>query len=76
VLDALSLSKTKESGCRFCNVLILVLDAFFEHWRGAGVKVFVGLKEKATIKVNLDGERSKNETVEIYAGSGRPTLHY
>lgn len=74
VLDALSLAKTKETargGCRFCNVLILVLDAFFEKWRGARVRVNVDLKEKGTVKVSLDGDRWKNEVVEIYAGSGR-----
>ncbi|KAF1849663.1 HET-domain-containing protein [Cucurbitaria berberidis CBS 394.84] len=72
VLDALNLSKTKDTargGCRFCNVLILVLDAFFEKWRGARVRINVDLKEKGTIKVSLDGERWKNEVVEIYAGS-------
>ena len=74
VLDALILSKTKDvarGGCRFCNVLILVLDALFEKWRGARIRINVDLKEKGTIKVSLDGERWKDETVEIYAGSGR-----
>ncbi|KAF1833342.1 HET-domain-containing protein [Decorospora gaudefroyi] len=78
VLDALSLSKTKQGTCRFCHVLTLVLDAFFEGWRGARVRVNVDLKEKATIKVSLDEERWKQETVEIYAGSATrapwPTL--
>ena len=74
VLDALSLAKTKEAargGCRFCNILIVVLDAFFEKWRGARVRINVELKEKAPIKVGIDGERWKNEVIEIYAGSGR-----
>ena len=71
VLDALSLSKTKENGCRFCNVLIVVLDAFFEKWRGARIRVNVDIKEKSTIKISLDGERWKDEIAEIYAGSGR-----
>jgi hypothetical protein len=71
VLDALTLSKTKQDGCRFCNVLILALDAFFEEWRGARVRINVDVKEKAPIRISLDDARWKNETVEIYAGSGR-----
>lgn len=74
VLDALGLSKTKDvgrGGCRFCNVLMLVLDAFFENWRGARTRVNVEIREKAPIKIGVDGERWKNETVEIYAGSSR-----
>ncbi|KAL6707990.1 hypothetical protein ACN47E_003664 [Coniothyrium glycines] len=81
VLDALSLAKTKDAskgGCRFCNVLIVVLDAFFEKWRGTRTRVNVDIKEKSTIKVSLDGMRWKHETVEVYAGSATrapwPTL--
>ncbi|KAF1942387.1 HET-domain-containing protein [Clathrospora elynae] len=73
VLDALSLAKTKQSGCRFCNALILALDAFFENWRGTRGRVNVVMKENATIKVSVDGQRWKNETVEIYAGSASRT---
>jgi hypothetical protein len=71
VLDALSLSRARPGKCRFCDVLVTVLDAFFEKWRGARVRVNVELKEKTPVKVGLDGEQWKNETVEIYAGSGR-----
>lgn len=71
VVDALSLSRVKESACRFCNVLVLVLDAFFSGWRGARIKVHVDIKEKGTIKITLGGERWKNEIAEIYAGPGR-----
>ena len=74
VIDALSLSKIKDvarGGCRFCNVLVCVLDAFFEHWRGARARVHVDLIEKKPIKVTVGGERWKDETIEIYAGSGR-----
>jgi hypothetical protein len=74
VIDALTLSKTKDvvhRGCRFCNVLIQALDAFLEKWRGARVKINVELKEKATIKLSIDGEQWKGEIIEIYAGSGR-----
>ena len=59
----------------FAMLMILVLDAFFEKWRGAGSRGSVDLKEKTTIKVSLDGARSKNEIVEIYAGSGRPAFY-
>jgi hypothetical protein len=72
VMDALSLAQVKESGCRFCNVLALVLDAFFSGWRGARVKVNVDIKEKGTIKVTLGGERWKDEIAEIYAAPGKP----
>jgi hypothetical protein len=51
-------------------VLIQALDAFFEKWRGGGVKINVEIMEKATIKVSIDGDRYKGEVVEIYAGSG------
>ena len=71
VVDALSLAKVKESGCRFCLVLALVLDAFFPKWRGARVRVNVDIKEKGTIKVTLSGERWKDEIAEIYAAPGR-----
>jgi hypothetical protein len=74
VIDALVLSKTKDvtrRGCRFCNVVIQALDAFFEKWRGARVRINVALREKATVKVSIDGERWRGEVIEIYAGSGR-----
>jgi hypothetical protein len=74
VVDALALSKTKDvvhRGCRFCNVLVQALDAFFEKWRGARVKINVELKEKSTIKLSIDGGQWKGEIIEIYAGSGR-----
>lgn len=74
VVDSLGLSKTKEvanRGCRFCNVLIQALDAFFEKWRGARVKINVELKEKSTIKLSIDGEQWKGESIEIYAASSR-----
>lgn len=74
VIDALTLSQTKDvsrKGCRFCNVLIQALDAFFEKWRGARTKVNVEIVEKATVKVSMDGERWKGEIIEIYAGSGK-----
>jgi hypothetical protein len=77
VIDALKLSKTKDvahRGCRFCNVLIQALDAFFGGWRGARAKINVEIVEKATIKVSIDVERWKGETIEIYAGSGRSSL--
>jgi hypothetical protein len=74
VIDALTLTKTKtaaQRGCRFCNVLIQSLDAFFEDWRGARLRIGVDIREKATIKVSIDSEPWTGETVEIYAGSGR-----
>ena len=74
VLDALLLTRTRAAdcgGCRFCNVLVHTLDAFFAKWRGVRSRVNVSLKEKASIKVSMDGERWKGEVVEIYAGSGR-----
>jgi hypothetical protein len=70
----LSLSKTKDvaqRGCRFCNAIIQSLDAFFESWRGARLRINIEMREKATIKVSLDGEHWKGEIIEIYAGSGR-----
>jgi hypothetical protein len=51
-------------------VLIQALDAFFEKWRGGGMKINVDIIETATIKVSIDGDRYKGEVVEIYAGSG------
>ncbi|KAH7094356.1 heterokaryon incompatibility protein-domain-containing protein [Paraphoma chrysanthemicola] len=72
MIDALSLSKTKDvtnRGCRFCNVLVQALDAFFETWRGSRSRVIVDLKEKSTIKVSIDNVRWKGEIIEIYAGS-------
>lgn len=81
VIDALTLTRTKEvgkGGCRFCIVLVLALDAFFEKWRGARVRVHVEIKEKGTVRVSLDGARWKDEIVELYAGSASrrpwPTL--
>jgi hypothetical protein len=74
VIDALTLTKTKtvaQRGCRFCNVLIQSLDAFFDTWRGARLRINVDIREKATIKVSIDSEPWRGETVEIYAGSGR-----
>jgi len=71
VLDALSLAKVRESGCRFCYVVVLVLDAFFSGWRSARAKVHVDIKEKATIKISLGGKRWKDEIAEIYAAPGR-----
>lgn len=71
VLDALNLAKVKESGCRFCYVLVLVLDAFFSGWRSARARVHVDIKEKATVKITLGGERWKDEIAEIYAAPGR-----
>lgn len=76
VIDALTLSQTKDvsrRGCRFCNVLVQALDAFFEKWRGARAKINVDIVEKSTVKVSMDGERWKGEIIEIYAGSGRPS---
>jgi hypothetical protein len=73
VIDALTLSKTKDvahRGCRFCNVLIQALDAFFGGWRGARAKINVEIVEKTPIKVSMDVEQWKGETIEIYAGSG------
>jgi hypothetical protein len=73
VLDALSLSKTKdplEGGCRFCGVLVQALDALFEDWQGVGQRVSVDLEEKGTIKLGVEGEKWKREVVEIYAVSG------
>ncbi|EOA92224.1 uncharacterized protein SETTUDRAFT_178482 [Exserohilum turcica Et28A] len=62
VVDALSLSRVKESAY-----------AFFSGWRGARIKVHVDIKEKGTIKITLGGERWKNEIAEIYAGpASRP----
>jgi hypothetical protein len=78
VLDALVLSRTKTTdcgGCRFCNVLVQTLDAFFEKWRGVRCRVNVRVKEKGTIKIGIDGERWKGEMVEIYAGSSRCFLY-
>ncbi|KAF2846282.1 HET-domain-containing protein [Plenodomus tracheiphilus IPT5] len=81
VIDTFTLIKTKDAskgGCRFCIVLILALDAFLGNWRGARTKVNLELREKGTVKINLDGDRWKNEIVEIYAGSASrrpwPTL--
>ena len=74
VVDGLTLSQTKDvsnRGCRFCNVLVQALDAFFEKWRDSRVRVNVDIKEKSTIKLSIDGERWKGEMIEIYAGSGR-----
>jgi hypothetical protein len=74
IVDALTLSKTidvNSRGCRFCNVLVQSLDAFFEKWRGSRARVNVEMKEKSTVKVSMDGERWKGEIIEIYAGSGR-----
>jgi hypothetical protein len=74
VIDGLSLSKTKDvsnRGCRFCNVLIQGLDAFFGAWRGARARIHVDIKEKGTIKVSIDDERWNGEVIEIYAGSGK-----
>lgn len=74
VIDALTLSQTKDvsrRGCRFCNVLVQALDAFFEKWRGVRAKVNVEIVEKGTVKASMDGERWKGEIIEIYAGSGR-----
>lgn len=72
VIDALSLARTKDvsnRGCRFCNVLVQISDAFFENWRGSRSKLNVEIKQQGTIKVSLDGDRWKGELVEIYAGS-------
>ncbi|KAF1921850.1 heterokaryon incompatibility protein-domain-containing protein [Ampelomyces quisqualis] len=81
IIDALSLSQTKDvtnRGCRFCNVLIQALDVFFENWRGARAKIHVEIVEKATIKVSIDEHRYTGEVIEIYAGSASrapwPTL--
>ncbi|KAF1960007.1 HET-domain-containing protein [Byssothecium circinans] len=81
VLDAFELAKTKdpkEGGCRFCNVLCQALDAFSNGWRGARQRVNVDLKEKGTIKVQVDEDRWRGESIEIYAGSASrapwPTL--
>lgn len=74
VLDAFAFSKTpdvKQGGCRFCNVLLVALDAFFENWRGARARINVDIREKGTIKISLDGALWKDQTVEIYAGSGQ-----
>jgi hypothetical protein len=76
IIDALTLSQIKDvsrRGCRFCNVLVQALDAFFEKWRGARAKINVDIVEKSTVKVSMDGERWKGEIIEIYAGSGRPS---
>jgi hypothetical protein len=77
VLDALMLARTRSTdcgGCRFCNVLVQTLDAFFKRWRGVRCRVNVHLKEKGTIKVSIDDERWKREVVEIYAASGRSSF--
>jgi hypothetical protein len=74
MIDALALTKTKDvtrRGCRFCNVLIQSLDAFFEDWRGTGVRIGVDIRERATIKVSIDNDRRRGEIIEIYAGSCR-----
>jgi hypothetical protein len=79
VVDALILSNTKAAangGCRFCNVLVQVLDAFFGKWRGSRCRANVKLEEKGTIKVSLDGAKWENQMVEIYAGSGRQYVHH
>jgi hypothetical protein len=78
-IDALSLSKTKDvaqRGCRFCNAIIQSLDTFFENWRGSRIRINIEIREKATIKVSLDGETWKGEVIEIYAGSGRQKSHF
>lgn len=78
-LDSLALSGTKDvsnRGCRFCNVLIPALDAFFEGWRGSRARVTVDIKEKGTIKISFDGEHWKDELIEIYAGSGESDSHH
>ncbi|CBX92002.1 hypothetical protein LEMA_P047080.1 [Plenodomus lingam JN3] len=81
VVDALRLARTKDvgkGGCRFCVALVLALDAFSESWRGARVRVHVEIREKGTVRISVDGERWKNEIVEMYAGSASrrpwPTL--
>ncbi|KAF2732410.1 HET-domain-containing protein [Polyplosphaeria fusca] len=81
VLDALALHRVKaptDGGCRFCGVLVQALDAFFEGWRGCRGRVTVDLKEKASIRVGMEGEKWKGDSVEIYAGSASrapwPTL--
>ncbi|KAF2466903.1 HET-domain-containing protein [Lindgomyces ingoldianus] len=81
VLDPLSLERTKapiDGGCRFCHVLVLALDGFFEGWRGCRQRIIVDLKEKGNIKVGSEGEKWKGEQVEIYARSASrppwPTL--
>ncbi|ORY00101.1 heterokaryon incompatibility protein-domain-containing protein [Clohesyomyces aquaticus] len=81
VLDALSLQRTRaptDGGCRFCGVLIHALDHFFEGWRECRERITVDIREKRSIKVELDGEKWKSELIEIYAGSAArspwPTL--
>lgn len=75
MIDALSLSQTKDvtnRGCRFCNVLVQALDAFFEDaWRSSRSRLIVDLKEKSAIKVSIDNVRWKGEIIEIYAGSSK-----
>jgi hypothetical protein len=74
MIDALTLTLTKDvtrRGCRFCNVLIQSLDAFFEDWRGTGVRIGIDLRERAPIKVSIDNDHLRGETIEIYAGSCR-----
>lgn len=83
VLDILSLAKTndaKEGGCRFCNVLVQALDAFFDGWRTCRQRVNVDMREKGSITVCIDSLRWSHELVEIYAASGRvlilPSAHW
>lgn len=78
VLDAFYLSRIKsptDGGCRFCDVLVQALDAFIEDWRGGRQRVTIDLKEKASIHIAIDGEKWKDEKVEIYATSGRSCFH-
>jgi hypothetical protein len=78
-VDALALSKTKsvaQAGCRFCNAIMQALDAFFEEWRGTRVKICIELREKGTIMVSIDSKRRRGESVELYAGSGRPRFPF
>ncbi|KAF2018255.1 HET-domain-containing protein [Aaosphaeria arxii CBS 175.79] len=72
VIDALGLSKAATppytgSGCRFCKVLAQALDAFSKVWRDFRGRILVEIKEKGTIKVVLDKEEWKHESIEIYA---------
>ncbi|KAF2002670.1 HET-domain-containing protein [Amniculicola lignicola CBS 123094] len=72
ILDALQLQRTKETtdgGCRFCRVLIKALDNFFDDWKGFRGRIILGMKEKGTIKISIDGNTWRGKLIEIYAES-------
>jgi len=74
VIDAFALSKTKDvkdGGCRYCSLLSQALDAFFGDWRGSRRRINVELKEKESVKLELDCDHWKAEQVEIYCTKSR-----